>query len=100
MASETLHFDNARLAQALYGNEPKNLRLVEDLLGVRLSAREDWINVEGDREDIEKTKQLFAELQRAVNGGTALRRAEFSRAVNKMAANPLSVPAMPYTSVL
>ena len=50
MASETLHFDNARLAQALYCNEPKNLRLIEDLLGIRVSAREDWINVEGDRE--------------------------------------------------
>jgi len=81
MASETLHFDNARLAQALYCNEPKNLRLVEDLLGVRVSAREDWINIEGDREAIDKTKELFSELQRAITGGATLRRAEFSRAV-------------------
>ncbi len=82
MASETLHFDNARLAQSLYCNEPKNLRLVEDLLGIRVSAREDWINIEGEREGIDKAKQLFSELQRAVNGGTSLRRAEFSRAVS------------------
>jgi len=82
MASETLHFDNARQAQALYGNEPKNLRLVEDLLGVRVSAREDWISIEGDRAGLDKAKQLFTELQRAVNGGTALHRPEFSRAVS------------------
>jgi phosphate starvation-inducible PhoH-like protein len=82
MASETLHFDNARLAQALYCNEPKNLRLVEDLLGVRVSAREDWINIEGERDGIDKAKELFAELQRAINGGTTLRRPEFSRAVS------------------
>src|SRR5258706_10251797 len=81
MASETLHFDNARLAQALYCNEPKNLRLVEDLIGVRLSAREDWINIEGEREAIDKTKELFSELQRALNGGATPRRADFTRAV-------------------
>src|SRR5712671_1114792 len=85
MASETLHFDNARHAQALYCNEPKNLRLVEDLFGVRVSAREDWITVEGDREHVDKAKQLFAELQRAMNGGASLRRAEFSRAVSAVA---------------
>ena len=43
MPSETIHFENARLAQALYCNEPKNLRLVEDLLSLRVSARENWI---------------------------------------------------------
>jgi phosphate starvation-inducible PhoH-like protein len=85
MASETLHFENARLAQALYCNEPKNLRLVEDLLGLRVSARDNWINVEGSREDIEKAKQLFAELQRATMGGVVLRRQEFSRAVSTVA---------------
>src|SRR5437870_1082209 len=85
MASETLHFDNARLREAPYCNEPKNLRLVEDLLGIRVSAREDWINVEGDRDDIDKAKQLFSELQRAINGGAPLRRPEFSRAVSIVA---------------
>ncbi|MCG3148468.1 MAG: PhoH-like protein [Verrucomicrobiae bacterium] len=85
MASETLHFDNARLAQALYCNEPKNLRLVEDLLALRVSARDNWINVEGSREDIEKAKQLFAELQRAATGGIPVRRQEFSRAVSTVA---------------
>jgi phosphate starvation-inducible PhoH-like protein len=85
MASETLHFDNARLAQALYANEPKNLRLVEDLLGVRVSAREDWINVEGDKHAIEKAKRLFAGLQSAVNSGVSVQRPEFSRAVSAVA---------------
>src|SRR5436190_8113635 len=85
MASETIHFDNARLAQALYCNEPKNLRLVEDLLGLRVSARDNWINVEGSREDIDKVKLLFEELQRASASGTTVRRQEFSRAVSTVA---------------
>jgi phosphate starvation-inducible PhoH-like protein len=82
MASETLHFDNGRQAQALYANEPKNLRLVEDLLNVKVTARDGWINVEGDQQNLDKAKRLFSELQRAVARGAAIRRQEFSRAVS------------------
>jgi phosphate starvation-inducible protein PhoH and related proteins len=82
MASETLHFDNPRLAQAIYANEPKNLRLVEDLLDLKVAAREDWISLEGEKEAIEKAKILFAELQRAISSGMSIRRQEFSRAVS------------------
>jgi phosphate starvation-inducible PhoH-like protein len=85
MPSETFYFENARLAQALYCNEPKNLRLVEDLLGLRVTARDNWINVEGGREDIEKSRQLFDELLRFTQGGAVLRRPEFSRAVSAVA---------------
>jgi len=82
MASETLHFDNARQAQALYANEPKNLRLVEDLLNLKVTARDGWISVEGTPTDIERAKSLFHELHEAVSRGTAIRRQEFSRAVS------------------
>jgi phosphate starvation-inducible PhoH-like protein len=85
MQSETLHFDNPRQAQALYANEPKNLRLVEDLLGVRVTAREDWISVEGETAALEKAKLLFSELQRAVARGESIRRQEFSRTVSSVA---------------
>jgi phosphate starvation-inducible PhoH-like protein len=82
MASETLHFDNARQAQALYANEPKNLRLVEDLLNLKVAARDGWISLEGAPADIERAKSLFRELQQAVTRGTTIRRQEFSRAVS------------------
>jgi phosphate starvation-inducible PhoH-like protein len=82
MASETLHFDNARQAQSLYASEPKNLRLVEDLFNLKVTARDGWINVEGSAEDIERAKSLFTELQQAVARGTVIRRQEFSRAVS------------------
>ncbi len=82
MASETLHFDNARQAQALYGNEPKNLRLVEDLLSLKVTARDGWISLEGAPADIERGKSLFTELKQATSHGTPIRRQEFSRAVS------------------
>src|SRR5882724_5251706 len=82
MASETLHFDNARQAQSLYANEPKNLRLVEDLLNLKVTARDGWINMEGSPTDIERGKTLFSELQKVVSRGSSVRRQEFSRAVS------------------
>ena len=82
MASETLHFDNARQAQSLYANEPKNLRLVEDLLNLKVAAREAWISLEGTPADIERGKSLFTELKQAASHGATIRRQEFSRAVS------------------
>jgi phosphate starvation-inducible PhoH-like protein len=82
MPSETLHFANARQAQSLYANEPKNLRLVEDLLNLKVTAREDWINLEGEAPGLEAGKLLFAELQRAIVQGATIHRQEFSQAVS------------------
>jgi phosphate starvation-inducible PhoH-like protein len=82
MPRETLHFDSARQAQSLYANEPKNLRLLEDLLGLKVTAREEWISLEGDVDAIEKATRLFTELQRAVTRGATIRRQEFSQAVS------------------
>ena len=82
MPTETLHFDNARKAQSLYANEPKNLRLLEDLLSLRVVAREDWISLEGEQTGIDRAKWLFAELERAVTHGATIHRQEFTQAVN------------------
>jgi len=82
MSSEILRFENARLAQSLYVNEPKNLRLIEDLLNLKVSARDNWISIEGSSSNVEKAKVLFDELQRVVLSGETLKRQEFSRAVS------------------
>jgi len=82
MATETLHFDNPRFAQSLYANEPKNLRLLEDLLQLKVVAREDWISLDGEPGNVALAKRLFGELQRAVQRGAVIRRQEFSQAVN------------------
>ena len=47
MASETLHFENARLAQQLFNNDPKNLHALETELDVKATSREDWIKLDG-----------------------------------------------------
>ena len=62
VATETLHFENARLAQQLFYNEPRNLQSLEAELGVKATAREGWIKLEGHADGVERAKQLFAAL--------------------------------------
>ena len=63
MASETLHFENARAAQQLFNHEPRNLQSLETELGVKATAREGWIKLEGPADAIERAKQLFVSLE-------------------------------------
>ena len=59
MATETLHFENARLAQQLFNNDTRNLQALEQQLGVKAAARDGWIKLDGSAEAIERAKQLF-----------------------------------------
>ncbi len=81
MATETLHFDNARVAQQLFNNDPRNLETLQDELNVKATAREGWIKLEGAAEAVERAKQLFQYLENSLKGGTAIRNREFAYAV-------------------
>ncbi len=82
MASETLHFENARLAQQLFNNDPKNLHALETELDVKATSREDWIKLDGAIENIQRAKQLFQLLEGSVKSGTPIRNREFAQALN------------------
>ena len=82
MATETLHFENARFAQQLFNNEPRNLQELETELGVKATAREGWIKLDGPAEDIERAKQLFSSLQNLLQAGSSVKNREFTHALN------------------
>src|ERR1051325_2859408 len=82
MSTETLHFENARVAQQLFNNEPRNLQSLEQQLGVKATSREGWIKLEGETEAIERAKQLFLSLESSLNAGAPVRNREFSHALN------------------
>ncbi|MGB7768030.1 MAG: PhoH family protein [Verrucomicrobiia bacterium] len=82
MATETLHFENARAAQQLFNNEPRNLQSLETELGVKATAREGWIKLEGQAGAIECAKHLFVSLETLLKAGTAVRNREFAHALN------------------
>jgi phosphate starvation-inducible PhoH-like protein len=82
MPTETLHFENARVAQQLFNHEPRNLQLLEDQLGVKATAREGWIKLDGPAESLERAKQLFVSLETTLKAGSPVRNREFTHALN------------------
>src|SRR5439155_26635811 len=82
MAVETLHFENARVAQGLYNNDPRNLQAIEHQLGVKATSREGWIKLEGEAEAMGRAKHLFLLLEDALKAGTPVRTREFSHALS------------------
>jgi phosphate starvation-inducible PhoH-like protein len=81
MATETLHFENARAAQQLFNHEPRNLQALEAELGVKATAREGWIKLEGPAEGVERAKQLFVSLENMHKAGSPIRNREFAHAL-------------------
>jgi phosphate starvation-inducible PhoH-like protein len=82
VATETLHFENARAAQQLFNHEPRNLQSLEAELGIKATAREGWIKLEGPQDGVERAKQLFASLENMVKAGAPIRNREFTHALN------------------
>src|SRR5215469_4275065 len=81
MATETLHFENARAAQQLFNHEPRNLQTLEAELGIKATAREGWIKLDGPADGVERAKQLFVSLENQVKAGSPIRNREFSHAL-------------------
>src|ERR1700678_2717792 len=82
--SETLNFENARAAQALYVNDPQNLRRLEDRFGVKIATRDGWIKIEGLPESIAKTQDVFQQLHLAREKGLYIRKTEFNFAMESV----------------
>jgi phosphate starvation-inducible PhoH-like protein len=82
MASETLHFESARLAQQLYNHDSRNLQAIEQQLGVKATSREDWIKLEGETAAIEIAKHLFLLLEDSLKDGASIRNRDFTHALN------------------
>jgi phosphate starvation-inducible PhoH-like protein len=81
MSTETLHFENARLAQQLYNHDSRNLQALETELGVKATSREGWIKLEGDEDGIDRARHLFEQLEAAIKAGTTIRNREFAHAL-------------------
>jgi phosphate starvation-inducible PhoH-like protein len=79
---ETLHFENPRLAQQIFNNEPRNLLAVQEQLGVKAVARENWIKLDGPSEGLEQAKVLFQSLEGLLKNGGVIRNREFNNALS------------------
>ncbi len=77
MPTKTLHFPNARQLGLLYCNNDNNLRYAEKVLGVKLVARDDWLEVEGTEKEIKDIEQLFELLELGRTQGLSIKNSDF-----------------------
>lgn len=82
--SETLQFDNARTLQNLYANDLKLLQSLEEKLAVKVTTRDGWLRLEGERSNIDKARKVFRELEQARQHGIRIRRHEFQYALESV----------------
>ena len=94
METLTLEFENARIAQSLYGGDPKHLKDLEARLGIRTTARDGWIRLEGEKSALDRARSVFEQLQNAAKQGVTIHRQEFQQALDSVSpggsAEPLS----------
>ena len=84
METLTLEFENARIAQSLYGGDTKLLKDLEARLGVRTTARDGWIRLEGEKPAVERARNVFEQLQNASRQGVSIQRQEFLQALDSV----------------
>ena len=75
MATETLHYENARFAQQLFNHEPRNLQALETELGVKATAREGWIKLDGPAEALNAPNNCSFSLEILLKAGSPVRTA-------------------------
>lgn len=84
MIKETITFKNDQLLGKLYNHNLGNLSLVEKTLNVVLTARDNWLAIEGDSKAVEKTKHFFELLEHLKQQGLLIRNSDFSYLLNTL----------------
>jgi len=67
--TRTLQFESARTLESLYAHDLKNLKTLEDSLGVKVTTREGWVKLEGEPAKIDKAQRVFDQLEQARQKG-------------------------------
>jgi phosphate starvation-inducible PhoH-like protein len=64
VTSLSLTLDSRDEAVLLLGSRDQNLRLIRDALGIRLIARGDTLQIDGDAEKVQQAERVFEQLRR------------------------------------
>ena len=65
--SLTLTLDDRNEAVQLFGNRDQHLRLIRDALGVRIIARGDTIQIDGEQPQVEQAERVFSQLRQLLH---------------------------------
>jgi phosphate starvation-inducible protein PhoH and related proteins len=76
-----LEFDTPQFLHSLFGNDLKNLALLESVLGVKCLTRDGWILLTGEADALERTRAVFTDLETARRNGVQIQTRDFRLAV-------------------
>src|ERR1700758_2351144 len=82
--TRTLQFDSPRALESLYANDLKNLKTLEDSLGVKVTTREGWVKLEGEPEKIDQAQRVFDQLEQARKKGVPIEKHQFQYALDSV----------------
>lgn len=76
-----LEFETAPFLHSLFANDVEELRFLEERLQVRTVTRDGWLLVIGQKEGVQATERVFADLEQAKRGGAEITSRDFRMAV-------------------
>jgi phosphate starvation-inducible PhoH-like protein len=82
MTTETLHFESARAAQQVFGGDERNLRSLEQELGVKATVRDGMIRLDGEADAVASARNLFNVLGEHIKAGNTPRARDFAHALH------------------
>lgn len=83
--SKTLEFDNPRHLAQLYCSDVKNLTKIEESLLVRITSRDNWVQIDGDEAQVVLAEHLFEHLQQARGQGLSISQSDFDNILHAVA---------------
>lgn len=85
MGSQKLEFESASFLHSLFGGDVRELKYLEERLGVKAISRDGWVLLEGEEEPIQRGQRAFEDLESARRGGVLLSARDFRTAVDLVA---------------
>lgn len=77
-----LEFETPQFLHALFANEPKELRYMEQKLGVKAVTREGWMLLKGEHGAVDMAKQAMLDLEEARRSGSDISAKDFRMAID------------------
>ncbi|WP_432820990.1 PhoH family protein [Trichloromonas sp.] len=84
---ESFSADDSQLANLLFGQQNRNLKLIEKMLGVRISSRGNSLSLDGEAADVGLALRLLDELYSLLQEGYALYPADIDYAARILSAD-------------
>ncbi|WP_136799699.1 MULTISPECIES: PhoH family protein [Desulfosediminicola] len=86
--SQVLEFDDNQIAMNLFGDLNRNLHIIENSSGVKISARGNNLNISGFQHDVEIASELLSQLYELIGKGYPVYSSDFAFGLRILESTP------------